>query len=124
MRKYVLQRILLMIPTLIIVSMVIFSLIRMVPGDVTQIMVENFKYASDTKTLRHEMGLDQPIPVQYAKWVWNASHGDFGHSIWTKRSITDELKTRIPVSLQLGLYAMIISVFIAVPVGVIAAIRQ
>ena len=124
MHKYILQRVLLMIPTVLFVSMVIFSLIRMIPGDVTQIMVENFKYASDTKELKRQLGLDQPIPVQYTKWVWGVVRGDFGTSIWTKRSIADELKTRFPVSLELGLYAMLVSVALAIPVGVLAAIRQ
>jgi peptide/nickel transport system permease protein len=124
MRKYVVQRLLLMVPTVLFVSMVIFSLIRLIPGDVTQIMVENFKYADDTKELKRQLGLDQPIPVQYARWLWGVVRGDFGTSIWTKRSIGDELKTRFPVSLELGLYAMLVSVALAIPVGVLAAIRQ
>jgi len=124
MAQYVLRRFLLMIPTLLIVSMIVFSLIRLIPGDVAEIMVENRRYASDVEELREKLGLNKPLPVQYLEWLGGLLTGDWGTSLWTGRTISEELRYRIPLTLQLGLMTMAISLIVAIPIGVLSAIRQ
>ncbi len=124
MAQYILRRLLLMVPTLLLVSMLVFSLVRLIPGDIAEIMVENRKYASDVDDLRHKLGLDQPLPVQYTKWLRGMATGDWGTSLWTGRTIGEELRHRIPLTLQFGAMTMIISLAIALPIGVLSAIRQ
>ena len=124
MAQYIVRRVFLMVPTLLIVSMIVFSLIRLIPGDIAEIMVENRKYASDVDELRHKLGLDQPLPVQYAKWLGGLATGDWGTSLWTGRTIGEELRHRIPLTLQLGAMTMIISLLISLPIGVLSATRQ
>jgi len=124
MSRYILRRLLLVIPTLCIVSVIVFSLIRMIPGDVAVLMVENYRYADDIPMLRHKLGLDKALYEQYLTWVGKMLQGDFGESLWTKRSIVEELRNRIPVSLELGFLAIIMSLMIALPIGVYSALRQ
>ena len=124
MIQYALRRLLLMIPTLLIVSMIVFSLIRLIPGDIAEIMVENRRYANDVEKLRAKLGLDEPLPVQYAKWLGGLLTGDWGTSLWTGRTIGEELRHRIPLTFQLGVMTMAISLAIALPIGVLSAIRQ
>ena len=124
MAQYILRRLLLMVPTLLIVSLIVFSLIRLIPGDIAEIMVENRKYANDVDELRHKLGLDQPLPVQYVKWLAGLTTGNWGTSLWTSRTIGEELQHRIPVTLQFGLMTMLISLIVPFPIGVLAAIRQ
>ncbi|MBI2887525.1 MAG: ABC transporter permease [Chloroflexi bacterium] len=124
MREYILRRLLLAIPTMLLVSMVVFGLIRLIPGDIAVLMVEDFRYASDVEELRKRLGLDQPLPVQYAKWLWQILQGDLGESLWTRRTAMEEVLLRFPVSVELGVLAMIISLSIALPIGVLSAIRQ
>lgn len=124
MARYITQRVLLMIPTMLIVSMIVFSLIRLIPGDIAEIMVENRKYASDVQELRERLGIDQPVPVQYVKWLGGLLTGDWGTSLWTGRTIGEELAHRVPLTIQFGVMTMVISLAIAIPIGVISAIRQ
>ncbi|MGE0540829.1 MAG: ABC transporter permease [Dehalococcoidia bacterium] len=124
MTRYIIRRFLLMIPTLLIVSMIVFSLIRLIPGDIAEIMVENRRYASDVDELREKLGLNQPLPVQYVKWLGGLLTGDWGTSLWTGRTISEELRYRIPLTLQLGIMTMTISLVVAIPIGVLSAIRQ
>jgi peptide/nickel transport system permease protein len=124
MAQYVLRRVMLMVPTLLIVSMIVFSLIRLIPGDIAEIMVENRKYASDVDDLRRKLGLDQPVYVQYAKWLGGLVTGDWGTSLWTGRTIGEELRHRIPLTLQFGIMTMVVSLIVSIPIGVISAVRQ
>jgi peptide/nickel transport system permease protein len=124
MAQYVLRRVLLMVPTMLIVSMIVFSLVRLIPGDIAEIMVENRRYASDVDDLRHKLGLDQPVYVQYVKWLGGLATGNWGTSLWTGRTISEELRHRIPLTLQFGAMTMVVSLVISIPIGVISAIRQ
>jgi peptide/nickel transport system permease protein len=124
MTQYIFRRLLLMIPTLVIVSMIVFSLIRLIPGDIAEIMVENRRYASDVDELRAKLGLNQPVPVQYVKWLGGLATGDWGTSLWTGRTIGEELRHRIPLTFQFGLMTMLFSLIVAIPIGVLSAIRQ
>ncbi|MGH2632217.1 MAG: ABC transporter permease [Tepidiformaceae bacterium] len=126
MQRYLLRRLLLIIPTLLGVSFVVFILVRSVPGDVTALIGGAYG-AADPQTkaaLQKEYGLDKNIPEQYVTWLGHTSHLDFGKSILSGRSVDTEMKSRLPVTLELGVLALIFSLIIAIPIGVLSAIRQ
>jgi peptide/nickel transport system permease protein len=133
MQSYIIRRILLFIPTLFLVTVVIFLLVRLVPGSVVELMVlehgaEQEKGTTseiNAQVIRHMLGLDVPIYVQYGRWIGNIIlHGDFGKSLWRSSSVLEEIVNRLPVTFELGLMGLIISQLIAIPVGVYSAIRQ
>jgi peptide/nickel transport system permease protein len=123
MRKYVLRRLLIAISSLVLASLVVFSLPRLIPGDVVQLMLEEKAYGKDLDELRAKLGLDRPIPVQYASWLGAVSSGNLGESLWTRQSVVTELSRRLPVTLTLGTMAIIVAILIGVPVGVVSAAR-
>ncbi len=124
MKKYFLKRLVAAIPSLLIASLIVFSLPRLIPGDVVDLMLEENAYARDRDELRAKLGLDQPLYLQYFVWLGNVMRGDLGESLWTGRPIVQELAYRVPVSLELGGMAVFFAVLMAVPVGVVSAIRQ
>jgi len=124
MGQYLLRRLLLMAITLVGVTFLVFSILRMVPGGVENAILGEQATPEQFKVLRHQLGLDDPIPVQYVKWLKGVSHGDLGQSLVTHRIISNDIRDRLPVTLQLGLMALVVSIVIAIPVGLIAAIRQ
>jgi peptide/nickel transport system permease protein len=124
MRKYVLRRLLIATSSLFLASLVVFSLPRLIPGDVVQLMLEERAYGKDLEDLRAKLGLNRPIYVQYFEWAGRVVRGELGESLWTKRPVLEELGRRLPVSLKLGFLALLFSVSIALPIGILAAIRQ
>jgi peptide/nickel transport system permease protein len=125
MRQYVARRLALAVPTLFLVSVIVFGLMRLMPGDVVTRMVEGHGYASTLDALRRDLGLDRPVHVQYAEWIGNILlRGDFGRSYWTRQPILDEFVRRFPVTLELALLTIQVSVVIGVVVGVVSAVRQ
>ena len=125
MKQYVIRRIALAIPTLFLVSVIVFALMRLMPGDVVIRMVEGHGYASTLDALRKDLGLDRPMYVQYVEWIGNiVLRGDFGRSYWTRQPIWDEFVRRFPVTLELALLTILVSVVIGVVVGIISATRQ
>jgi peptide/nickel transport system permease protein len=124
MRQYVLKRMLLIVPTLLLVSAIIFSLQRMIPGDVVVLMFEEKAYAKDLEALRAKLGLDRPVYLQYVTWIGRVVQGDLGESLWTKRPVLEEIVHRLPVSAQLGAMAITVALCLALPIGILAAIRQ
>jgi len=139
MRSYLIRRILLVIPTLLLVTMIVFLLVRFIPGDVLDIMIAEMSEETgsefmDIEGLKIQLGLDVAIPEQYGRWlgVWPQAdgkilgllQGDLGRSLWTNESINDILRQRLPVSIELGIFSMIIAYLIALPIGVFAATRQ
>ena len=124
MGRYVLRRLLVAIPSLVIASLIVFSLPRLLPGDVVQLMLEEQAYGKDLDDLRAKLGLDRPIHVQYVEWLSQVVQGRLGESLWTKRPVTEELARRLPVSLKLGLLALVFAVAIALPIGILAAVRH
>jgi peptide/nickel transport system permease protein len=124
MREYLLKRILLMIPTLFLVTVLVFLMHNMLPGDTVIQMLEGYAYADTVEALRHELGLDKPLYQRYVAWMGSVLQGDLGHSLWTKESILTEFARRFPVTLELALLTIIISVAFGVGVGVLSAIRQ
>jgi peptide/nickel transport system permease protein len=123
-KKYVLRRLLVAIPSLLIASLIVFSLPRMIPGDVVQLMLEEKAYGKDLDELRAKLGLNRPIYIQYFEWLSQIVRGNLGESLWTKRPVIEELLRRLPVSLELGILALVFAILIALPIGIIAAVRQ
>ena len=127
MWKYVLKRFLLMFPTLLGVAVVIFVLIRVVPGDVVELRMAGDRGAVSDEALAKErarFGLDRPIWEQFATWLLGVVRLDLGKSMWTGAPIVEELKLRFALSLQLAIMATIVAVLLAIPLGVIAALKQ
>ena len=125
MRPYVLRRLALAVPTLFLVSVIVFGLMRMMPGDVVTRMVEGHGYAKTLDALRRDLGLDRPVHVQYVEWIGNiVLRGDFGRSYWTRQPILDEFVRRFPVTLELALLTILVSVVIGIVVGIVSAVRQ
>jgi peptide/nickel transport system permease protein len=125
MRQYVLRRVALAVPTLILVSVIVFAMMRLMPGDVVTRMVEGHAYAPTMDALRKDLGLDRPVHVQYLEWIGNiALHGDFGRSYWTRQPIWDEFARRFPVTLELAALTIVVSVVIGIGVGIVSAVRQ
>src|SRR5580704_703447 len=124
MRNYILRRLVIAIPSLVIASLIVFTLPRLIPGDVVQLMLEEKAYGKDLEDLRAKLGLDRPIPVQYMVWVRQLAEGDLGESLWTHQPVLGELARRMPVTLMLGLMALMVAVVIGVPIGILSAVRQ
>lgn len=125
MKQYVLRRIALAVPTLIIVSVIVFAIMRLMPGDVVIRMVEGHAYAPTVEALRKDLGLDRPAYLQYLDWVSGILlRGDFGNSYWTRQPIWDEFIRRFPVTLELAFLTILSSVVIGILVGIVSAVRQ
>jgi peptide/nickel transport system permease protein len=129
MRTYILKRLLLMVPTLLGVATIVFLIMRVIPGDVALLILggDDGGGQLDPKALaavRQQLGLDQPLIVQFGSWLWGVLQFDFGKSLWTGQPIIHELAIRLPLSLQLALMATFVSVLIAIPLGTLAAVRQ
>jgi peptide/nickel transport system permease protein len=112
------------IPVLLGVSIVVFFMVRAIPGDPAQIMLGQQATQEQVQQIRENMGLDKPIFVQYGLFLKDALRGDLGDSIVTGRPVTTELLTRLPATLELTAFAMLIAILVGVPVGVISAVRQ
>lgn len=123
MRNYVLRRLIVAVPSLLIASFIVFTLPRLIPGDVVQLMLEEKAYGKDLEELRAKLGLDRPIPVQYATWLGAVGRGNLGESLWTRQPVLTELSRRFPVTLTLGTMAIAVAIMIGIPIGVVAAAR-
>jgi peptide/nickel transport system permease protein len=124
MRSYVARRLLVAIPSLLIASLIVFTLPRLIPGDVVALMLEEKAYARDLQELRAKLGLDRPLHVQYVEWLGRAARGDLGESLWTRRPVAEELARRLPVTVALGLLAILFALLLGLPIGVLSATRQ
>jgi peptide/nickel transport system permease protein len=128
MRTYLAKRLLLIVPTLLGAAALVFLIMRVIPGDVTLLIFGGDQASQvDPKQLaamRHRLGLDQPLWVQFGSWLWGVLRFDFGTSLWTGRPVIEELLVRLPLSLELAILATIVSVLLAIPFGMLAAVRQ
>ncbi len=126
MLHYILRRLALLIPVLLGVSLVVFTLIRLIPGDATllAIGVDQNITEEQREVIRRAYGLDQPQPVQYIRWLGHVLQGDFGSSLRTRRSLNEELALRLPVTIELTVLAGILGTIPAVIVGVLAAVKR
>jgi peptide/nickel transport system permease protein len=128
MRTYILKRLLLIVPTLLGAATLVFLIMRVIPGDVALLILGGDDGGQiDQKQLaavREQLGLDQPLVVQFLTWLWGVVRLDFGKSLWTGQPVLEELLIRLPLSLQLALMATMVSVLISIPLGMLAAVRQ
>lgn len=130
MLAYTVRRVLLIFPTLLLLTIVVFLSVRFIPGDVVDAMIAEINvegvmsYEEARDTLRGQLGLDTPIHVQYWKWVTRVAQGDLGTSMRSGHSITDDFFSKVPISLELGLLSMITGLLLAFPIGIYSAIRQ
>jgi peptide/nickel transport system permease protein len=124
-KRYVLHRVALAVPTLLLVSVMVFLLMRLMPGDVVTRMVEGQGYAPTLAALRHDLGLDRPMHEQYLEWIGRiVLKGDFGSSYWTRQPILEEFVRRFPVTLELAVLTIVISVVLGTVAGIVSAARQ
>ena len=129
MLRFILHRILLMLPTLLGVAILVFFMLRLMPGDPVATMLLGDGGSANIApgviaAERARLGLDQPLYVQFFKWFWSVLQGDFGVSMWTGRPVTYEIAIRLELSLQVAIMATILAVVLAVPLGTLSAIYK
>ena len=141
MRAYIIRRLLLIIPTLFLLTVLVFLSVRFIPGDVIDVMVAEMQYLGDfdREALEHKLGLDVPVHVQYGRWIGvlptpdfftGESHfngllqGTLGKSLYGLFSVEEKIIARLPVTIELGVMAIVIGLLISLPVGIYSAIRQ
>ena len=126
MRQYALKRIALFIPTILLITIIVFVVMRLIPGDACLAILSDGEATFTQEELadcRAELDLDKPLVVQYFDWIGGAVQGDFGDSLWFKAPVMVELKERIPVTVELTVVAMLIAVVFAVPLGILSAMK-
>lgn len=124
MIKYIFKRLLMMLPILIGISLLIFFVMSLSPGDPARLILGENVPQEQVDQLREQMGLNDPLAVQYGKYVLNALHGDLGESYRTGLSVMDEIVERYPNTMKLATGAVMIAILLGIPIGVISAIRQ
>ncbi len=126
MIAFILRRLALLIPVLLGVSLITFTLVRLIPGDATllAIGVDQRTTPEQVEIIRKSYGLDQPQPVQYVKWLGKVVQGDLGTSLRTRRGVVEELRLRLPVTIELSILAALVGTIPALVVGVLAAVRR
>ena len=129
MRAYIIRRLLLVIPTLFLLSIIVFLTVRFIPGDVVDAMLSEMQWEGggdlDRATLERRLGLDVPVWMQYGRWIGDMfRHGSLGRSLWRDLPVEEEILSRLPVTIELGLLAIVIGLVIALPVGIYSAVRQ
>jgi peptide/nickel transport system permease protein len=121
---YLLRRLALMVPTLALVSVMVFAIMRLVPGDVVALMFSDLGYASNLAEMRGRLGLDRPVASQYVRWLGELARGDLGQSLWTQRPVVSLLAERLPVTLELALLSIGFAVVYGGVAGVAAAVHR
>ena len=130
MRTYIIRRLLLVVPTLFLVTIIVFLVVRMIPGDFIDAMMSEMVHMSSAigddlrEIIRHKLGLDLPWYVQYGRWIGGVLQGDLGVSLRGDVPIAPRILARLPVTFELGVFAVIIGLLISLPIGIYSAIRQ
>jgi peptide/nickel transport system permease protein len=128
MKSYVLRRLLALVPTLILASIIVFVTVRLIPGDIIELMLSQNDLSADSKSREQvvaALGLDKPMWQQYLTWISGiVLHGDLGKSLWQGTPVTEQLLARMPVTFELGAIAMLVGLIIALPIGIYSAVRQ
>jgi len=123
-QRYLIRRLINMVPVLLGLTLAVFLIMRVIPGDVAALMLEESPTAQRKDELRRQLGIDRPMHEQYLGWVGNALRGDFGTSFWTNRSVLGEIRRTAPVTLELALLASGIALMLALPIGILSAVKQ
>ena len=128
MRSYVIRRLLALLPTLILASIIVFVTVRLIPGDIIELMLSQNDLSADSKSREQvvaALGLDKPMWQQYLTWISGiVLHGDLGKSLWQGTPVTEQLLARMPVTFELGAIALLVGLIIALPIGIYSAVRQ
>lgn len=125
MIRYILRRLIELIPVLFLVSFLVFFIIHLIPGDPVEVMLGEERHDQATyELLRRQMGLDEPIHVQYWSWLRRTLQGDLGYSLRTKKPVFDTIVERYPATIYLALSSLLLGTLIAIPAGTVAAVRQ
>jgi peptide/nickel transport system permease protein len=130
MAGYIVKRLSLFVPTLILVSLVVFFVMRILPGDPALVLLMGDTGEGGAVTeeelavVRAKLGTDKPLYTQYGIWMWGLVRGDFGQSYWYNDAVADHVKARFPITLELAVMSLIIAFIISVPLGVISAVKQ
>jgi peptide/nickel transport system permease protein len=123
MKDYIIKKLLLLIPTVLAITFLVFSMMHLIPGDPIHLLLGDMYDQRAADELRHEYGLDQPLIVQYISWLGRLAQGDWGRSIFTHRPVLYDIVYRMPISLELIVLSMALALLISVPAGVISAIK-
>ncbi|MEQ8858018.1 MAG: ABC transporter permease [Pseudomonadales bacterium] len=126
MRDYILRRLLALIPTLLFASLIVFGSMRLIPGDVIDLMLaqNDIATAQDRATIEAALGFDKPVHEQYVTWLGAALRGDLGRSLWQNTPVVEQLAASLPITFELGLLALLVSISVALPIGIYSAMRQ
>jgi peptide/nickel transport system permease protein len=125
MAQYLIKRLLLMVPVLVAISVLTFTFMRILPGDVLDVMYAGSPLSvQDIANIRHQLGMDKPLPEQYWDWVSGLARLNAGNSLWTRRPVLQEIADRLPITLELTLLAFITQIAISIPLGTVAATHQ
>jgi len=122
--EFLVRRIVISIVTLVVISLVVFTGVRMIPGDPARVMAGTDADEAGLEEIREKYGLKDPVPVQYLRWVGLALGGDLGESIRTRQSVAWTVAIKLPITIELAGFAILIAVAIAIPAGVLAAVRR
>src|SRR5947209_5463499 len=118
---FAIRRLLLTIPVLVLVTLMVFSLIHLVPGDVATVILGEEATPQAKAQLDHQLGLDQPLPAQYVNWIGRVARGDLGNSLIDQTPVTEAIGQRLPVTAELAIASFIVALLIAIPAGIFAA---
>jgi peptide/nickel transport system permease protein len=121
---FLVQRAAISVVTLFVISVIVFTGVRMIPGDPARVMAGIDADAAGIEEVREKYGLNDPIPFQYVRWAGLALRGDLGHSIRTRESVVKTVATKLPITIELAFLSLLVAVSIAIPAGVLAAVRR
>ena len=126
MLAFLIRRVLALFPTLFFTSIIVFASIRMIPGDIIDLMLaqNDISTGRDRELIEVALGLDKPVYVQYFLWIGAALQGDLGRSLWHNVPVTEQLAATLPITFELGLLALLVALTVAIPIGVYSAMRQ
>jgi peptide/nickel transport system permease protein len=128
MQTYIARRLLALLPTLFFASVIVFVTVRLIPGDIIDLMLSSNDISAGKKSreqLEAALGLDQPMYIQYFRWVYAILfEGDFGKSLWQNAPVSEQLLMRLPITFELGFLALLVALAVAIPIGVYSAVRQ
>ena len=130
MLSYIIRRLLIMIPTLVAISIISFTIIQLPPGDFLTTYVAQLSVSGETvdqaelESLKERFGLDQPMYIQYLRWAWNFLHGDFGHSFEWNRPVSSLIAERIPLTILISVSTLLFTWVVSLPIGIYSAVRQ
>ena len=124
MTRYIVRRLIFMVPVAFLVTVIAFALLRLAPGDPVLVFAGEERDPETLNQIRRSLGLDQPLPVQYVAWIGHAAQGDFGRSIRTRQRVSEAIVERIPATLELGGAALLLSVTVSLAIGTVSAVKR